>query len=132
MYEDAITFYPSLPKRLQTIGFPTPGEEAETETAAQANEILLSFLGKLEAFLETNATALNYTALWQQVKPDPELPSLALLLNRTYPTIITKEQTRDVRDPFYADYAAVHDGRLPFVDPTPLAGPTVPIARSLG
>jgi hypothetical protein len=26
-----------------------------------------------------------------------------------------------VRDPFYADYAAAHDGRLPFVDPVPLA-----------
>ncbi|KAL8865451.1 MAG: hypothetical protein Q9198_009316, partial [Flavoplaca austrocitrina] len=29
-------------------------------------------------------------------------------------------QTRLVRDPFYAAYAAVHDGRLPFIDPVPL------------
>ena len=31
-----------------------------------------------------------------------------------------KEQINLVRTPFYADYAAVHDRRTPFVDPAPL------------
>ena len=84
--------------------------------------MILAFLAKIEAFLGTNATALNYTAMWDQTKPDSNLPPLSILLNRTYPTIISKEQTKNVRDPFYADYAAVHDGRLPFVDPVPLVG----------
>ena len=87
---------------------------------AETNTVLLAFLAKIEAFLGTNATALNYTAMWDQTKPDSNLPPLSILLNRTYPTIISKEQTKNVRDPFYADYAAVHDGRLPFVDPVPL------------
>lgn len=43
-----------------------------------------------------------------------------MLLNITYPILISKEQTKLVRKPFYADYAAVHDGRIPFVDPAPL------------
>lgn len=81
---------------------------------------MLSFLAKLEGFLSTKATALNYTALWDKTKPDPDLPSLAVLLNRTYPTLISKEETKNVRDPFFADYAAVHDGRRPFIDPVPL------------
>ena len=34
--------------------------------------------------------------------------------------LIAKEQIRLVRDPFYADYAAAHDGRRPFIDPAPL------------
>ncbi|KAL9607856.1 MAG: hypothetical protein Q9167_007270 [Letrouitia subvulpina] len=117
---EGLQFYDEYPKTLRTIGFPTPETVATDSTVAQANTILLAFLAKLEAFLGTNATALNYTALWDQTKPDPSLPSLSILLNRTYPTTITKEQTKNVRDPFYADYGAVHDGRLPFVDPVPL------------
>lgn len=42
------------------------------------------------------------------------------LLNITYPIIIAQEQTRLLREPFYADYAAAHNGRRPFVDPAPL------------
>lgn len=119
MYEDALTFFPQVPPKLQTINFPLPGAAASDSTEAEANAILLSFLAKLEAFLNLKSSPLNYTALWDQVKPDPALPPLSVLLNRTYPTLISKEQTKNVRDPFYADYKAVHDGRLPFVDPVP-------------
>ena len=42
------------------------------------------------------------------------------LLNITYPILIAKEQTRLLRDPFYAAYGAAYDGRRPFVDPVPL------------
>lgn len=89
---------------------------------AESDAVVLSFLAKLEAFLATKATALNYTEFWDQTKPDPNLPSLEILLNRTYPTLISKEQTKNVRAPFFADYAAAHDGRRPFVDPVPLVG----------
>ena len=88
-------------------------------TVAEANAILLTFLAKIEAFLGFKSMPLNYTSLWDQTKPNPTLPPLSILLNRTYPTLISKEQTKNERDPFYADYAAVHDGRLPFVDPVP-------------
>lgn len=72
----------------------------------------------MESFLNLTSEPVNYTALWDRVK-DPSLPSLDVLLNRTYPTLISKEQAKNVRDPFYADYAAVNDGRVPFIDPVP-------------
>jgi hypothetical protein len=114
MYE-GLPFYDQYPKRLRTIGFPTSETVAANAVAAESNTVL-----RIEAFLGTNATALNYTAMWDQTKPDSNLLPLSILLNRTYPTLISKEQTKNVRNPFYADYAAVHDGRLPFVDPVPL------------
>lgn len=117
---EGLPFYDQYPKRLQTIGFPTSETIAANTVVADTNTILLDFLAKIEAFLGTRATALNYRALWDQTKPDSSLPPLSILLNRTYPTIISKEQTRNVRDPFYADYAAAYHGRLPFVDPVPL------------
>lgn len=46
--------------------------------------------------------------------------TLSALLSTTYAIIISKQQTELVRDPFYADYAAIHDGRLPAVNPAPL------------
>ena len=104
---------------LRTINFPVSGQEAADATVTEANAILLTFLAKFEAFLGLKSTSLNYTSLWDQTKPDPALPPLSILLNRTYATLISKEQTKNERDPFYADYAAVHDGRLPFVDPVP-------------
>lgn len=110
------------PKKLQTISFPIPGIVSSDPVKAQSDAIVLQFLAKLEGFLNTKATALNYTALWDQTKPDPNLPPLSVLLNRTYPTLISKEETKNVRDPFYKDYAAAHDGRRPFIDPVPLVG----------
>ena len=114
-----LPFYKKYPRKLQTISFPTAGINSTDPVKAQSDAIVLSFLAKLEGFLSTKATPLNYTALWEQTKPDPNLPSLAILLNRTYPTLISKEQTKNVRDPFFADYAAAHDGRHPFIDPVP-------------
>ena len=122
LYETNITFPAAHPKKVQTIGFPTPGEVASDPTVAKSNTVILNFLSQLEDYLSVKTTALNYTALWDKTKPDEDLPSLDIFLNRTYPTLISKEQTKDVRNAFYADYAAVHDGRKPFVDPVPLVG----------
>ncbi|KAL8976887.1 MAG: hypothetical protein Q9205_007202, partial [Flavoplaca limonia] len=102
MYQEALTFFPQFPPKLQTIGFPTPDTTAADSMEAEANVILLAFLAKVESFLNLKSEPVNYTA-------------------RTYPTLISKEQTKLVRDPFYADYAAVNDDRVPFIDPVPKA-----------
>lgn len=113
MYLDNITFptNASYPKQIYTLGFPT----AVTD---DGSALLLSFVSSLSSFVKGNASAFNITGAW--ATDNPTAPALTTLLNITYPLLIAKEQTRLVRDPFYAAYSAAHDGRLPFVDPAPL------------
>ncbi len=112
LYDD-LRLYSSYPKTLYTVEFPTSADR-------EADAVLLSFLSRLEIFLSTSATALNISTLWASTKPEGVDASLDDLLNITYPVLISKEQTMLVRDPFYAAYGAKHDGRRPFVDPSPL------------
>lgn len=112
LYAD-LPFYNSYPSTIQTIGFPTSATN-------EASTIILSFLAQLQAFLNAKTSPLNLTTSWTASRPASAPPTLLSLLNRTYPVLISKQQTRLVRDPFYAAYAAVHDGRKPFVDPSPL------------
>ncbi|KAI4257713.1 MAG: hypothetical protein LQ352_001553 [Teloschistes flavicans] len=112
LYAD-LPFFTSYPTSVQTLNFPV-------NATTQASTVILSFLSKLETFLKAKITPLNLTTSWTASKPASAPASLTTLLNITYPILISKEQTRLVRDPFYAAYAAVHDGRRPFVDPAPL------------
>ena len=112
LYAD-LPFYSQYPKKLYTVEFPTTGDN-------EADSILLNFLSKLEGFLGTTSTALNMSTLWNSTHPAGVGPDLDDFLNITYPILISKEQTMLVRDPFYAAYGAVHDGRRPFIDPAPL------------
>ncbi|KAI4095792.1 MAG: hypothetical protein LQ339_007155 [Xanthoria mediterranea] len=113
LYAD-LPFYNTYPQTIQTLNFPT-------NASTQASGAALIFLAKLQGFLRAKTTTtLNLTASWTASKPAGAPATLAGLLNTTYPTLISKQQTRLVRDPFYAAYAAVHDGRRPFVDPAPL------------
>ena len=117
----AKVLYPSLksyskyPTKLYTVGFPA------NASAGGSDAVVLDFLSKLEKFLSIQATIFDYNALWNDTKPvEARGASLDEFLNITYPVLISKEQTMLVRDPFYAKYAAIHDGRRPFVDPAPL------------
>ena len=121
LYAD-LPFYNRYPKKLYTLGFPTSADGG-------ADTVVLAFLAKLEGFLSTSATALNLSALWTSTLPAGADPSLNEFLNITYPILISKEQTMLVRDPFYAAYAAAHDGRRPFIDPVPLVNDPSDIPR---
>ncbi|KAI3533246.1 hypothetical protein CSPX01_12902 [Colletotrichum filicis] len=104
----------AYPKTVYTVDFPT-----DDGAAAQ---MLNKFAEDLGAFLGAKATALNLTSAWAETGPvGVRNQTLDDVLGLTYATLITKEQTPLVRDPFYADYAAAHNGRLPFVNPVPLA-----------
>ena len=113
LYSD-LPFLVQFPKKIQTIGFPT---NATTDSAG----LLMSFLSQVQSFLSASVTPLNTTSLWASTKPTSAPSSLATLLDITYPILISKEQIRLVRDPFYAAYAAAYEGRRPFIDPAPLA-----------
>ncbi|KAF1831948.1 glutamyl-tRNA amidotransferase [Decorospora gaudefroyi] len=112
MYGSNITVTNNYPTSIKTLGWPTSAED-------MADQLLLDFLGKVTDFLSANTTAYNVTASFDAANPD--VAPLRTFMNLTYALLITKQQTQLVRDPFYADYAAAHDGRLPFVNPTPLA-----------
>ncbi|OLN83281.1 Amidase 1 [Colletotrichum chlorophyti] len=105
----------AYPKTVYTLGF--PGGDSP------AARLLNGFASDLASFLGVNATtSFNLTSSWAESGPEAVRDqSLSQLLGLTYATLITKEQTALVRDPFYADYAAAHNGRRPFINPVPLA-----------
>ncbi|CAL1711364.1 unnamed protein product [Somion occarium] len=99
-----------------------------------ANALFNDFINKMETFLGTNRTEINFSNMWNTTKPaNVTAPSLQLLLNTTYADIITLDQIALVADPFIADYKVAHDGRTPFINPTPLArwgyGRTLPATQ---
>ncbi|KAF4903449.1 Amidase 1 [Colletotrichum fructicola] len=104
-----------FPKSLLVESYPD-GLSHETTAA------LDRFLDGLRDFLGIQTiTQFNATKLWQDLRPPAAPETLNGLLNTTYATLISRRQTELVRDPFYADYGRLHDGRLPFVNPVPLA-----------
>ncbi|KAI4716221.1 amidase signature enzyme [Aureobasidium sp. EXF-10727] len=113
MYGDNVTLSHSYPSKIQTIGWPTTN-------SSEANGLLLSFLDKLTTHLNATTTSLNLTQQWMKTHPANVTSSLVDLMNLTYPILIG-QQTSSVRDPFYADYSAANSGRLPFINPVPLA-----------
>lgn len=113
MYQDNITITHDYPTEIKTVGFPTSVED-------DGDQLLMDFLSNVTSFLGAKAQEYDVIADWNATHPANVTQDIVDLLNTTYPIIITKQQTRLVRDPFYADYAAVYDGRRPFVDPVPL------------
>lgn len=105
--------YDSYPSQILTYNFPT-------NASSTVNAFALDFLVKLQSFLSANVTTVNVTSAWTASRPPNTPSSLTSFLNLTYAVIVAKQQTKLVRDPFYADYAAAYDGRRPFVDPSPL------------
>ncbi|OAA56025.1 glutamyl-tRNA(Gln) amidotransferase [Cordyceps fumosorosea ARSEF 2679] len=103
----------SFPNRILAAGFPTG-----TAPADKLDAMLLSFLRDVADLLSAPVTVFNLTERWAAAHPGTA-PLLAVV-NSTYEVLSAKEQAALVRDPFYADYAAHHDGRRPHVNPAPL------------
>lgn len=112
MYAGNISFPSARPNHILTTGFPTKATEP-------GDEILIDFLAKVTEYLQANTTAIDLSASW--VSTSNTSTPLETYVNLTYPILIAQEQIKNIRDPFYADYAAVHSGRKPFIDPSPLA-----------
>ncbi|EEU34049.1 uncharacterized protein NECHADRAFT_50177 [Fusarium vanettenii 77-13-4] len=111
LYGTNISLNDSYPSNILTIGFPTQAE-------SELNIILTQFLANLTDFLSAKATPFNLEERWNST--NPSAPSVSTLLNNTYEIVSAKEQARLVRDPFFRDYGAAHDGRRPHVNPAPL------------
>ena len=114
LYLTNISFPRIYPKKILLNGFPT-------NVSSDGDAVLLNFVAALAKFVGGDASAYDIENDWASNTPLDADPDLGSYLNITYPIIISQEQTTLVRDPFYADYAVAHNGRLPFVDPAPLA-----------
>jgi len=112
-YNSLVSAKPKYPKKILTLGFPTsPSQSASAP-------LFIKFANDLAKFIGASTSTINLENEWKATGPGG--PALAQLLNQTYATIIAKEQAQLVREPFYRDYAAVHDGRKPFVNPVPVS-----------
>ena len=111
MYGDNITFSNNYPSSILAIDWP--------ETAAKpGDQLLMDFWATVSNFISANVSALNLTESWSATGP-VAIPYTEFL-NITYPILISQNEIKNLRDPFYRDYGAVHDGRLPAIDPVPL------------
>lgn len=100
---------PTYPTKILTLSFPT-------DAVAPADKVFIDFANTLAEFVHGTVTALDLEAEWAATKPaGAGNTTLAQFLNTTYPTIISKEQTTLVRDPFYHDYAGKSFPSLPLL-----------------
>jgi hypothetical protein len=112
LYRENITMSNSYPTEILTLGFPTNATD-------DGSTLLINFVNAVAKFLDANITVFNDTESWLETS-GISVP-VTEFMNLTYPVLISQHEISAVRDPFYADYAKVHDGRLPFIDPVPLA-----------
>ena len=107
------TYYPS---KIYTYG---PGFPNSTGT--EASTLMLNFLDALTSLTNATVEPLDLEHRWAATRPANTTAPLSTLLNETYPMLVSKDQSTLLRDSFFADYAAVHDGRTPCIDPSPKA-----------
>lgn len=114
LYGSNLSITHQFPNNILTHDFPT-------NATSDGDQILLEFLQSLTAFLHAKVSPIDVALAWSKAENLNTTQDLEQYLNLTYPIIISQQQARLVRDGFYEDYAAVHDGRRPFVDPAPMA-----------
>ncbi|KZT72307.1 glutamyl-tRNA amidotransferase, subunit A [Daedalea quercina L-15889] len=115
------TSYSGFPKKLLfPVDFFGSSFLTDPPPAGTADAIFNAFITKLESFLGITRTEMNLTSLWAENPLFIAHGPLSEMLMTTYPTLITMDQTELVAEPFMADYAAVNNGRKPFIDPAPL------------
>ncbi|KAJ6785670.1 hypothetical protein PWT90_00963 [Aphanocladium album] len=111
LYQPNITNSVTYPKSILAVGFPTGANK-------KLDNMLQSFLQNMTSLLSASVSNFNLTESWATTNPSAE--PLLSMINSTYEILSAKEQGRLVRDPFYTNYAAKQDGRLPHVNPAPI------------
>lgn len=105
---------PKYPTRIMAVSFP--------DSSTEAGRLLNDFAAALAGYVRGTVDVLNLTESWSISQPNPSADvSLSTMLSITYPVLTGKGQDSAVTGPFYEEYATLHDGRLPFIDPAPLA-----------
>lgn len=103
----------AYPKVLYTMGIP--------DDQSEATMMVKDFIEKTAETMDAKAVPLDIYALWNKTRPaEAKGSSIQEFVNTTYTDLISKDQATLVRDPFYKDYAALHGGRKPYINPSPL------------
>ncbi|KAK1149670.1 hypothetical protein N8T08_005222 [Aspergillus melleus] len=108
--------YTSLPRHVYLGGDGWDGEGMTPE----AHGLLNTFVQQVEKFLKTNHTTIDVSRRWNETHSS-STPTLDDLLDLTYATITSVDQYNHLATPLFAEYAAVHGGRRPFINPGPLS-----------
>ncbi|GAD92321.1 hypothetical protein PVAR5_0912 [Paecilomyces variotii No. 5] len=105
----------TYPKKLFYPNAPFPSADTN------AGVLLENLVTKIEDFLGTKRTYVDVNSQWNKTHATGTPDTLTELQNTTYAFLTFVGQYRLLAEPFYADYAAQHNGRRPFVNPGPLA-----------
>jgi hypothetical protein len=115
LYGKNMTLSKSYPKQILTLNFPSI---IKNEFDA-FHDGFLKRLAELLQLNSSNIKQIDVKKTWMASHPLTTSQSLESYMNLTYPVLISKSQLKNIRDPFFADYAKAHDGRRPFIDPSP-------------
>lgn len=125
--------YTGYPKKI----FYSKGSFPGVDTDAGA--LLEDFVVKFERFLGVERTSVDINARWEETHAPGTPDTITGLLNtvsqspflsqstvltlryKTYAILTSVDQYRSLAQPFFADYAAKHNGLRPFINPGPLA-----------
>ncbi|TQS33310.1 hypothetical protein Golomagni_06350, partial [Golovinomyces magnicellulatus] len=111
LYQGYDRYGGKTPKIIYTLDLPNGTDQMAT--------IVREFVAKTANATGAKVVALNMTKLWEDTRPKAANgTSYVDLLSKTYATLITKDQVRLVGDKFFKDYAAKHDGRKPYLNPS--------------
>ncbi|KAF9775595.1 hypothetical protein IL306_006277 [Fusarium sp. DS 682] len=114
MYSNLTTNYTGYPKRVLTYDLPS----VKDTDLADSDRVVVQFVDSLVKFLSADLSTFNHTEAWSHSHPVGTPRDLQEFVGTTWAVISAKQQTRLVRDPFFKDYAAAYDGRVPFVNPS--------------
>ncbi|KAG5765765.1 hypothetical protein H9Q72_006167 [Fusarium xylarioides] len=114
MYLNLTTGYTWYPKRVLTYDFPL----TKDADLPDSDLIVVQFVERLVEFLSADLSTFDHTDEWSRSHPAGTPSDLQEFVGSTWAVISAKQQTRLIRDPFFKDYAAAHNGRVPFVNPS--------------
>ena len=119
-YSELPTNFTSLPRNLY-YSASASGYGPGDGVSDVAYELIESFMTRLEGFLGVNRTLANVTELWTQTRHQSAPTDLSVMLNTSYAFLTAVYQWNNVGKKLFTDWAAVNEGREPFINPNPLA-----------
>ncbi|KAL7950679.1 amidase signature domain-containing protein [Trichoderma barbatum] len=104
------------PKTIYSIGgWPSPDDPTPFDDLTRA---LVDVRDKVVKLTGSELHVTEIAAEWNKARPKAaQNATVNEVLDRVYTTKVEKDIVQLVREPFYADYSAKHDGALPAVDP---------------